>query len=68
MADTNKIQNEWNEIGSYIQEKLDLPKFPHRIECFDISHIQGTNTVAVWWFLSTVKARSLNTEDLKSEQ
>ena len=42
----NKIQNEYNEIGSYIQEKLALNKFPHRVECFDISHIQGTNTVA----------------------
>ena len=27
-------------------EKLNLKNFPHRIECFDISHIQGTNTVA----------------------
>lgn len=42
----SRIQNEWNEIGSYVQEKLSLPEFPHRIECFDISHIQGTNTVA----------------------
>ncbi len=41
-----KIQNDYNEIGSYIQEKLKLPVFPHRVECFDISHIQGTNTVA----------------------
>ncbi len=42
----NDIQNDYNEIGSYIQEKLNLRKFPHRVECFDISHIQGTNTVA----------------------
>lgn len=42
----NKIQNDYNEVGSYIQEKLSLTKFPHRVECFDISHIQGTNTVA----------------------
>ncbi|MEI7475630.1 MAG: excinuclease ABC subunit UvrC [bacterium] len=41
-----QLQNDWNEVGSYIQEKLMLTKFPHRIECFDISHIQGTNTVA----------------------
>ena len=46
VADISAIQNEWNEIGSYIQDKLELHKFPHRIECFDISHIQGTNTVA----------------------
>lgn len=42
----NKIQNDYNDIGSYIQEKLSLNKFPHKVECFDISHIQGTNTVA----------------------
>lgn len=42
----SKIQNDYNEIGSYIQEKLHLTKFPHKVECFDISHIQGTNTVA----------------------
>ena len=41
-----EIQNNYNETGSYIQEKLELRKFPHRVECFDISHIQGTNTVA----------------------
>lgn len=36
----------YNEIGAYLKEKLKLQKFPHRVECFDISHIQGTNTVA----------------------
>ncbi|MCD7878810.1 MAG: excinuclease ABC subunit UvrC [Candidatus Gastranaerophilales bacterium] len=41
-----ELQNNFNEAGSYIQEKLKLNKFPHRVECFDISHIQGTNTVA----------------------
>ena len=41
-----EIQNNYNETGSYIQEKLGLKKFPHRVECFDISHIQGTHTVA----------------------
>lgn len=41
-----EIQNNYNETGSYIQEKLKLNKFPHTVECFDISHIQGTNTVA----------------------
>ena len=40
------IQNEYNEIGTYLMEKLALKKFPHTIECYDISHIQGTNTVA----------------------
>ncbi|MBQ9245877.1 excinuclease ABC subunit UvrC [bacterium] len=41
-----ELQNNYNEAGSYIQEKLGLSNFPHVVECFDISHIQGTNTVA----------------------
>ena len=41
-----EIQNDYNEVGSYIKEKLGLKKFPHIVECYDISHIQGTNTVA----------------------
>ncbi len=41
-----ELQNDYNEVGAYIQEKLGLTKFPHTIECYDISHIQGTNTVA----------------------
>ncbi len=41
-----ELQNDYNEVGAYIQEKLGLAKFPHTIECYDISHIQGTNTVA----------------------
>ena len=41
-----EIQRDYNEVGSYIQEKLNLRKFPYIVECFDISHIQGTNTVA----------------------
>lgn len=46
VIEMNNLRNEWNEIGSFIQERLALPRFPNRIECFDISHIQGTNTVA----------------------
>jgi len=46
LKNLTEIQNDYNQIGSYIQEKLTLSKFPHRVECFDISHIQGTNTVA----------------------
>lgn len=42
----SKIRDDFNEIGSYLAEKLQLKNFPYRIECYDISHIQGTNTVA----------------------
>ncbi len=42
----SKIRDDFNEIGSYLAEKLHLRNFPYRMECYDISHIQGTNTVA----------------------
>jgi excinuclease ABC subunit C len=38
-------------IKTALQDALNLPEAPHRIECFDISHIQGTDKVAsmvVW--------------------
>jgi len=38
-------------IGEALQDALNLPEAPERIECFDISHIQGTDKVAsmvVW--------------------
>ena len=40
------VATNYNEIGAYLKEKLKLKRFPHKVECFDISHIQGTNTVA----------------------
>lgn len=46
IAKMSKIRDDFNEIGSYLAEKLKLKNFPHRMECYDISHIQGTNTVA----------------------
>ncbi|MDQ2842929.1 MAG: excinuclease ABC subunit UvrC [Acidobacteriota bacterium] len=38
-------------IKTALQDTLNLPEAPNRIECFDISHIQGTDKVAsmvVW--------------------
>jgi excinuclease ABC subunit C len=29
-----------------LQEVLDLPQLPNRIECYDVSHVQGTSQVA----------------------
>lgn len=46
IAKMSKIRDDFNEIGSYLAEKLHLKNFPYRMECYDISHIQGTNTVA----------------------
>jgi len=41
LADTGKTDAALEEL----QEELNLPGLPHRIECYDISNIQGTNSV-----------------------
>ena len=59
IAKMSKIRDDFNEIGSYLAEKLNLKNFPYRIECYDISHIEGTNTVAsMVTFVNGVKKAS----------
>lgn len=59
IAKMSKIRDDFNEIGAYLAEKLHLKNFPHRMECYDISHIQGTNTVAsMVTFINGVKKAS----------
>ena len=47
-----RLQQQWladleRTTGAVVelQEQLQLPQLPHRIECYDISHVQGTNQV-----------------------
>ena len=42
ISDADRMQTAMSEL----QEELNLSALPERIECYDISHIQGTNTVA----------------------
>lgn len=42
ISDTDRMESAMYEL----QEQLNLSDLPHRIECYDVSHIQGTNTVA----------------------
>ena len=41
LGNTNILHQAMSEL----QEELSLPGFPYRMECYDISHIQGSNTV-----------------------
>ena len=41
LSNADAVQQAMTEL----QEELNLPNLPHRIECYDISNIQGTNAV-----------------------
>jgi excinuclease ABC subunit C len=51
------LQPSQKAIQESLQDLLMLPELPRRIECFDISHIQGAETVAsmVVWENGTMK-------------
>jgi excinuclease ABC subunit C len=51
------LQPSAKAIQEALQDALTLPELPRRIECFDISHIQGAETVAsmVVWEDGTMK-------------
>ena len=51
------LQPATRAIQQALQDALTLPELPRRIECFDISHIQGAETVAsmVVWEDGTMK-------------
>ena len=42
----SRANDDADEILAKVAKHLQLPRPPRRIECFDIAHIQGTNTVA----------------------
>ena len=46
IPDNSKLDSRQLDILEELKTELDLPKLPHRIECFDISNIQGTDNVA----------------------
>jgi excinuclease ABC subunit C len=39
-------ETQQRHLLTLLQSQLGLPRLPQRMECFDISHLQGTNTVA----------------------
>ncbi len=55
-------------IQEALQDALNLPALPERIECFDISHIQGTETVAsmVVWEKGTMNKSEYRKFQVKS--
>ena len=46
IPDNTNIDTHQLQVLEELKTELNLPKLPHRIECFDISNIQGTDNVA----------------------
>lgn len=44
--DADRVRNDPTPVLLELQDVLDLPGYPARIECYDISHVQGAQTVA----------------------
>ncbi len=40
------IRRDTTKVLAKLQQHLNLPTLPNRMECYDISHVQGTHTVA----------------------
>ena len=62
------LQPNEKAIREALQDMLMLPELPRRIECFDISHIQGAETVAsmVVWEGGTMKKSDYRKFQIKS--
>ncbi len=59
-AASRRPNAEADELLAKVARRLDLPRPPRRIECFDIAHIQGTDTVAAMvTFIDGVPSRGL---------
>jgi len=45
-SDASRLRNDPAKALSTLQTALNLPRYPKRMECYDISHVQGAYTVA----------------------
>ena len=55
LSDTNNLQQAMNEVS----EALSLPRLPNRMECYDISNIQGSNPVGSMVFSKKAGPRTV---------
>lgn len=64
LTNDNLMQDAMAEL----EEQLSLPRTPRRIECYDISHIQGTNVVASMSVFVDGKPKSSDYRRFKMKQ